>query len=156
MSKINNSIPVNTPVSSKAENKKYIPEPYVDAAKGMEKQFIKLMIDQMKKTANSAEPTSTGMDYYMDLQNEERSKAMVERNQVGLQDLILDRIYPENKRNQYAYNAYLQQTNQMSNSHKPQVEMQNAHVSSRSNADLYQVSSKNKGSNELGQEAHHE
>ncbi len=156
MSKINNSIPVNTPVSSKAENKKYIPEPYLDAAKGMEKQFIKLMIDQMKKTAGSAEPTSTGMDYYMDLQNEERSKAMVNRNQVGLQDLILDRIYPESKRNPYAYNAYLQQTNQMNQMTKPKVEMQNAHVSTRNEAELYQVSKKSIGSNELGQEAHHE
>ncbi|ATH09359.1 hypothetical protein BIY24_15850 [Halobacteriovorax marinus] len=152
MSKINNSIPVNQPVSSKTENKKYIPKPYLDAARGMEKQFIKLMIDEMKKTAG-AEQTSTGMDYYMDLQNEERSKAMVNRNQVGLQDLILDRIYPENKRNPYAYNAYLQQTNQMN---RPKVEMQNAHVTKRDEVELYQVNKKNIGSNGLGQEAHRE
>lgn len=152
MSKINNSIPVNQPVSSKAENKKYIPKPYTDAARGMEKQFIKLMIDEMKKTAGPQE-TSTGMDYYMDLQNEERSKAMVNRNQVGLQDLILDKIYPENKRNPYAYNAYLQQTNQMD---RPKVEMQNAHVNKRDEVDLYQISKKSTGSNGLGQEAHHE
>lgn len=153
MSNINNSIPVNTPISNKSENKKFIPKPYLDAAQGMEKQFIKLMIDEMRKTSGSSEPTSTGMDYYMDLQNEERSKAMVNRNQVGLQDLILDRIYPENKRNPYAYNAYLQQTNQIN---RPKVEMQNAHVERRNEAELYQVNNRKSGSNGLGQEARHE
>lgn len=153
MSKINNPIPVNTPVSNKADNKKYVPKPYLDAAQGMEKQFIKLMIDQMKKTTGNSDESSTGMDYYMDLESEERSKAMVNRNEIGLQDLILDRIYPESKRNPYAYNAYLQQTNQLS---KPSVEMQNSHVSKRDQNELYQVGSKNKSSNGLGQEARHE
>jgi len=143
MIKTNNSIPINNTnlQDSKTVNKKFIPEPYLDAAKGMEKQFIQLMVKEMKKTTQSPEANSTGMDYYMDLQSGERADAMVKRNQVGLQDLILDKIYPEKFRNVHAFNAYKKQTNQMNN--RPNVEINDAHVKEHNSIELHKVSPKN-------------
>ncbi|OUR92856.1 hypothetical protein A9Q84_20295 [Halobacteriovorax marinus] len=155
--KMNNSIPLNNSniQNSKTINKKYIPKPYLEAAQGMEKQFIQLMVKEMKKTTQGPESTSTGMDYYMDLQSGERADAMVKKNQVGLQDLILDKIYPEKFRNVHAFNAYKQQTNQMNN--RSNVEMRDAHVKEHNDIELHKVTTKNSViSNGQGLEASHD
>lgn len=157
MIKTNNSIPINSSSiqNSKTENKKYIPKPILDAAQGMEKQFIQLMVNEMKKTAKGPEAESAGMDYYMDIQSSERADAMVKRNQVGLQDLILDKIYPEKYRNVHAFNAYKNQQNQMNN--RPNIEMNNAHVKEHESIELHKVSPKNAViSNGQGLEARHD
>ncbi|WP_127715664.1 hypothetical protein [Halobacteriovorax sp. HLS] len=156
MKNISNSLSVNPSNGkvSKAESKKFIPKPYLEAAQSMEKQFVKLMIDEMKKTSQSDKPASTGMDYYMDLESDERAKAMVQRDQIGLQDLILDKIYPEKYRNIHAFNAYQEQTGQQVR--KPSVEMNNSNTSEYEGIELYKANSNNKVQNGLGSEARHD
>jgi Rod binding domain-containing protein len=154
MKNITNSQSLNSNIvqSNKTNSKKYIPKPYVEAAQSMEKQFVKLMIDEMKKTSKSETPASTGMDYYMDLESEERAKAMVQRDQIGLQDLILDKIYPEKYRNVHAFNAYQQQMGGPIKKAQ-QVEMQDQTTSEYQDIELHKVNSNKNGLNGLGSEA---
>lgn len=146
------SLNANNLKSTQTQSKKYIPKPYVEAAQSMEKQFVKLMIDEMKKTSQSEKPASTGMDYYMDLESEERAKAMVQRDQIGLQDLILDKIYPEKYRNVHAFNAYQQQTGQPIKKAQ-QVEMTDQQTTDYQDIELHKVNSNKNGLNGLGSEA---
>jgi Rod binding domain-containing protein len=152
MKSITDSQSLNSSItqSSKTNSKKFIPKPYVEAAQSMEKQFVKLMIDEMKKTSQSEKPASTGMDYYMDLESNERAKAMVQRDQIGLQDLILDKIYPEQYRNVHAFNAYQQATGAPIK--KANIEMNNQKPSDYQDIELHKVNSNN-GLNRPGSEA---
>lgn len=136
--------------SSKTNTKKFIPKPYVEAAQSMEKQFVRLMIDEMNKTSKSEKPASTGMDYYMDLQSDERAKAMVQRDQIGLQELILDKIYPEQYRNVHAFNAYQKATGAPIK--KANIELNNQESTDYQDIELHKVNSNN-GLNGLGSEA---
>ena len=91
-----------------AQNKKYIPRPYREMARNMEKQFLQLMIKEMNKTINSSEMPSTSTNYYRQLLNTQRADKMSKnRGGMGIQDLILDQIYPRHRRNPLAYEAYL-------------------------------------------------
>ena len=136
--------------ASKTNTKKFIPKPYVEAAQSMEKQFVKLMIDEMKKTSQSEKPVSTGMDYYMDLESDQRAKAMVQRDQIGLQDLILDKIYPEQYRNVHAFNAYQKAAGAPIK--KANIAIQNQNTTDYKEVELHKVNSNN-GLNGLGSEA---
>ncbi len=90
------------------EGREYIPEPYKEMARGMEKKFLELMIDQMSKTTQFSESPSTSMNYYQDLLTGERADKMARGHVgMGIQDMILDQIYPKEKRNHLAYQAYL-------------------------------------------------
>ncbi len=148
-----NAIPVNSQStqSQRVDSKKYIPKQILDVAKGYEKQFVKLMVEQMQKTAKSEAPNSTGMDYYMDLQTEERTKTMVERDQVGLQDLILDKIYPKERRNIHTYNHVMKMYGQPIK--KQTIEMNNQQASDYQDIELHKVNSNKNGLNGLGSEA---
>ena len=95
-------------VQPMGQGKEYIPEPYKDMARGMEKQFLEFMIEQMNKTTHFSEPSSTAANYYKDLLTGERADKMARNHEgVGIQDIILDQIYPKEKRNHLAYQAYL-------------------------------------------------
>lgn len=98
-----------------ADNKRFIPEPYIKTAQSMEQQFAEFMLQQMQKT--TGEKGDTASDYYKSLQLTEQAEQMVQsENGIGIQDLILDQIYPKSKRSEMAYNAYKQQqTAQMGN-----------------------------------------
>ena len=87
---------------------KFIPEDYKKVAKGLEQQFVQYMVEQMQKTIGK-DDNSTAMNYYKELGQKEQAKLMTEtRNGMGIQDLILDEIYPKKFRNQDALNAYKQ------------------------------------------------
>ena len=97
-----------THIQSMNQGKEYIPEPYKDMARGMEKQFLEFMIEQMNKTTQLTEPSSTAANYYKDLLTGERADKMARNHEgMGIQDIILDQIYPKEKRNRLAYQAYL-------------------------------------------------
>jgi Rod binding domain-containing protein len=82
------------------EKYKNVPEAYLKVAKGMETQFINHMLGEMRKTVKSETPEAPGEAYYKSMLDYERSKMMADtENGVGLKDLILDQIYPQNLRN---------------------------------------------------------
>ncbi len=90
----------NQPVGKK-EN---IPKPYRNIASGMERQFLEYMLEKMKATI-SEEEQSTSQNYYNALQNSEQAKAIAENDEgLGIQELILNQIYPKSRRN--ALNQY--------------------------------------------------
>ena len=86
-----------------------IPQEYKDVAKGMEQQFAEFMIKQMEKTTGR-EKLSVAENYYTSLLGSERAKILAEVNGgLGLQDMILDRIYPEELRIKKASQQYNRQ-----------------------------------------------
>jgi Rod binding domain-containing protein len=80
----------------------------------MEQQFAEFMLTQMNKAVgeNDAED-SNGMDYYKSLQTSERAKAMSKQNNLGLQNVILDQIYPKRMRNELALKQYEAQADRL-------------------------------------------
>jgi Rod binding domain-containing protein len=97
------------------DDKQYIPSRYKEVAANMEQQFVEMMLDQMGKTIDEANPeeNNAGMEYYKSLQKSERAKSMTMQNNLGLQDMILNQIYPKRLRNEMALKSYEQQTNQV-------------------------------------------
>ena len=88
--------------------KDYIPKEFRKVAREMEKQFLEFMIEQMSRTSNSEKPSSTAMSYYKGLLLGKRADIMSRHHGgMGLQELILDQIYPKEKRNKSFYDAYL-------------------------------------------------
>jgi len=76
-----------------------IPKPYKNIASGMERQFLEYMLEKMKATI-SDEEVSTTQNYYNGLQTSEQAKILAEKEDgVGIQEMILNQIYPKNKRN---------------------------------------------------------
>ena len=81
-----------------ARERESIPHAYKKVARNMEQQFIEFMIDEMEKTAGKKDQSMAGK-YYKSLLNTQRAKTMSEVNGgMGLQDMILDQIYPQNLR----------------------------------------------------------
>lgn len=97
------------------DDRKYIPERFKEVAASMEQQFAEMMIDQMAKTVdeNQVDGDSAGMDYYKSLQKGERAKALTEQNNLGLQNMILDQIYPKRLRNEMGLKQYEAQANRI-------------------------------------------
>lgn len=102
MSKISQNPTFNAPIARKSiyENEN-VPKAYKEIAVGMERQFIRHMIDQMQKTVKSQEEEGPGAAYYKSLMADERSKIMAEvNNGIGLKEIILDQIVPSHLKNQ--------------------------------------------------------
>jgi Rod binding domain-containing protein len=80
---------------------KNVPKPYLDVAKGMERQFIGHMIQQMQSTVKSENPDSSSTKYYKSLMDSERAGIMADtKNGIGLKDIILDQILPQHLKQQ--------------------------------------------------------
>jgi len=88
------------------DDRKYIPKQYQDVAESMETQFAEAMIKQMNETIDEAPGEDSGMDFYKSLQTTERAKMMAKQNNLGLQNVILDQIYPKRMRNEMALKQY--------------------------------------------------
>ena len=111
MKNINQNSPTQKPVYSKnfERNRHLVPKPYQDVAKGMEKQFVQFMIDQMNKSVGESKKGDTANNYYKGLMNNEQAKIMTETGLgAGVQDLILDQIYPQHLRNEANHKAFLE------------------------------------------------
>ena len=88
----------------------YVPKEYRDVARGMEQQFIEYMIGQMEKTTGNSD-SSISNNYYKSLLNTERAKIISDHNSgLGLQEVILEQIYPKKFRNKEAFNYYKKQS----------------------------------------------
>lgn len=88
-----------------------IPPAYKNIASGMERQFLEYMLEKMKATITDEEP-STAQSYYDGLQTSEQAKALAEKDEgMGIQEMILNQIYPKNRRNTLnaAQNPYMNQ-----------------------------------------------
>ncbi len=97
------------------DDRKFIPQKYKEVAAGMEQQFVEMMLDQMSRTVDESEPIEggAGMDFYKSLQKGERAKAMTVQNNLGLQDMILNQIYPKRMRTELALKQYENAANQI-------------------------------------------
>ena len=93
------------------DDTKFIPQKFKDVAESMESQFAEEMIKQMNQTIDEAGGEDSGMDYYKGLLTTERAKMMANQNNLGLQKVILDQIYPKRMRNELALKQYEQQAN---------------------------------------------
>lgn len=93
------------------DDRKFIPKQYQEIAESMETQFAEAMVKQMNQTIDEAPGEDSGMDYYKSLQTSERAKMMAKQNNLGLQNVILDQIYPKRMRNEMALKQYEEQAN---------------------------------------------
>ncbi|MBC7540604.1 MAG: rod-binding protein [Bacteriovorax sp.] len=93
------------------DDRKYIPKQYQEVAEAMETQFAETMVKQMNQTVDETPGEDSGMDYYKSLQTTERAKMMAKQNNLGLQNVILDQIYPKRMRNDMALKQYEAQAN---------------------------------------------
>lgn len=104
---INNKAPINIQ-NKTVEKNDNIPKPYKNIASGMERQFLEYMLEKMKATISDEEVSST-QNYYNSLQTSEQAKMLAEKEDgMGIQEMILNQIYPKNKRNPLN-NPYLNQ-----------------------------------------------
>lgn len=111
----NRKKPVSLNQGKPIDDRQFIPAKYKEVAANMEQQFAEMMIDQMSKTVdeNEVDGDGAGMDFYKSLQKGERAKALTEQNNLGLQNMILDQIYPKRIRNEMALKQYEAQANRV-------------------------------------------
>jgi Rod binding domain-containing protein len=88
------------------DDRKYIPKQFQEVAESMESQFAEAMLKQMNQTVDETAGEDTGMEFYKSLQTSERAKMMSKQNNLGLQNIILDQIYPKRLRNEMALKQY--------------------------------------------------
>lgn len=108
---INRGINLNSRQAKTLDNKpvddrKYIPKQFQEVAESMESQFAEAMLKQMNQTVDENSGEDMGMDFYKSLQTSERAKMMSKQNNLGLQTIILDQIYPKRLRNEMALKQY--------------------------------------------------
>ena len=111
MSKIQNSnLPLPKPNTDVFYKGRRVPKEYMDVAQGMETQFINHMLEELNKSALNGEKDSFSEQYYKSLLNQERAKIMAAtRGGVGLKDIILDQLLPQQQppvNNNEAINAF--------------------------------------------------
>lgn len=95
------------------DDRKYIPKQYQEIAESMESQFAEAMVKQMNQTIDETPSVDSGMDYYKSLLTTERAKMMAKQNNLGLQNMILDQIYPKRIRNEMALKQYEAEANRI-------------------------------------------
>lgn len=104
------TIKTNTPKEidkKQVDDRVFIPSKFKEVAQNMEQNFAEFMLTQMNKAVDSNETDdSAGMDYYKGLQTTEQAKIMTQKNNLGLQDVILDQVYPKRMRNEMALKQY--------------------------------------------------
>ncbi len=96
---------------------RFIPKEYKDVALSMEQQFAEIMINEMNKSkGENSELSQAGMDFYESLETNERAKILASQNSLGLQETILNQIYPKRLRNEFSYQQYQKQMEMVRNS----------------------------------------
>ena len=93
------------PKSQVEDTTKYIPGMVKEFAKSMESEFAKLMINEMNKTVPK-QGTDSASKFYEGLMTNEKAKAMAARDGGGIQEMILNQIYPEHLRNKQNYDFH--------------------------------------------------
>lgn len=86
----------NQPIQKINDKYKNIPKEYLKIAEGMEAQYINHMLNELDKTIIQENPDTAAQKYYKSLVNSERAQIMAQsENGIGIKDLILDQIYPQ-------------------------------------------------------------
>lgn len=123
----------------------FIPSAYRDVASGMEKMFSQMMLEHMERTAEKAEEDdSPATKFYSSLQMDQRADAMTEQG-LGVQQMILDQIYPKELRTEANMQALAAQEKARM-PHKKALEM----YQKRQNEDTISIRSKQDASTNNG------
>lgn len=85
----------------------YIPDDIKNFAKKQEAVFAELMFKEMSKT-NPEFNANSAMNFYNSKLTKERAEALAERSKNGIKDMILDQVYPKQRRTKQSYDAYMQ------------------------------------------------
>jgi Rod binding domain-containing protein len=99
-----NKVEINNPQKKSNPSKIFennVPEEYKKVAEGMESQFARLMIEQMKKTVEKNEEGSSAQDFYDSVMTNEYADLMSKGDGLGLQKVILDQLYPQRLQNNF-------------------------------------------------------
>jgi Rod binding domain-containing protein len=76
--------------------------PYLKVARGMEAEFVKYMLDEMRKTVAKDEADSGEIDFYTSMLDNEYSRIMSEKERgLGVQGLVLNQIAPQRLLKEY-------------------------------------------------------
>jgi len=111
------------------ENRQYIPKPYIDGAKSMEKQFAQLMVKEMQKTAGKTS-NNTADNYYRSLLSSQYAEQLGQnRGGLGVQKLLLDQLYPRRLRSKIAFDTYQRMQQQQPYSKNQQVTIEKTKTS---------------------------
>lgn len=89
--KINSNPTFINPKKDKYAN---VPEAYMRIAEGMESQFNQMMLSQMKKTVDRADPSSPATRIYEQMLDEHYADIMASKDGTGIKDIVLEQIYP--------------------------------------------------------------
>lgn len=92
-----------------------VPKEYMRIAEGMESQFNQMLLAQMKKTVDRANPNSAATRLYESMLDEHYADIMASSQGTGIKDLVLNQIYPEFSKAQAVKNY---QINQKGNGHE--------------------------------------
>lgn len=93
-------------------------KPYEDIAEGMEANFTRMMLNEMRKTVAKESPDTPAMDYYNGLMDAERAELMAKSDSgLGVKKIILDQIVP-NHMKQYLKKTTTENRQTMTNSTK--------------------------------------
>lgn len=105
----------NKNIKNDVENRRFIPSEYKKVAESFEAQFAEQMLNEMNKQHNinndsgDEENDSSAMNFYKSLQTTDYAQKMAQQNNLGLQKVILNQIYPQRLRNEIVYNQYERQ-----------------------------------------------
>lgn len=89
-----NSNPTFNPKIQKDDKYANVPKAYMRIAEGMETQFNQMMLAQMKKTVEKANPDSAASRIYDQMLDEHYAEIMASKDGTGIKDLVLEQIYP--------------------------------------------------------------
>lgn len=81
--------------------------PYNQIAKGMEIEFLKYLLKEMRSTVDKNEEDSEEVSFYTQLLDQEYAKALADKNQgVGIQNMILKQLLPKYQNRIASMDAY--------------------------------------------------
>ncbi len=120
------------------DESKFIPEPYKKVAEGLEQQFNDYMLKELDSTSAYEQEegnSSPGMNYYKSILNSERASAISKQGKygIGIQEIILDQIYPKKMRNEIAFNHYQKQQEAFQLQRKVKINNQDSNDIEKSN-----------------------
>lgn len=86
---------IQHPLAIQHQNRvRNVPPQFKKFAEDQEAIFLKLMLEQMNKTAKSEDDKSQAASLYKSLMTSERANLMAQSGQFGIQKMILNQIYP--------------------------------------------------------------
>lgn len=71
-----------------------VPKELMHVAEGMEAQFNQMMLNQMKKTVDRADPHSPAARIYDQMLDERYAEIMAQKDGVGIKDIVIEQFMP--------------------------------------------------------------